>query len=136
MGSGTHFAVKENTRLTSVFQIRADARAKFSHVGINKMINMITLTRTYITNFYVFYAANIDSEDRSVAAYLPNPAINTELLKEIQQWYDQGATVDDVIDRLRLKTVPPGYVTHSWIEGAVVRINCISNMVYSISRKR
>ena len=55
MGSGTDgewnsLRSKGNTGPTSVFQIHADARAKFSHVGI-KMIKMITLTRTYITNF-------------------------------------------------------------------------------------
>jgi len=60
------------------------------------------------------------------------PAIKTAILKKLQQWYDQGATVDDVIDRLRLKTVSPGYVTHSWIEASVLRNNCISNMMHSI----
>jgi len=69
---------------------------------------------------YYFIVVNIDSKDGSVTASLPNPAISTELLEEIQLWYDHGATVNDVIDRLRLKTVPPGYVTHSWIEGGLI----------------
>ena len=87
------------------------------------MIKMITLTRTYSTIFYVLLnCVNIGSEDGSVAASQSNPAISTELLKEIQQWYDQGATINDVIDRLRLKTVPPGYVTHSWVEGTLPTI--------------
>ena len=36
---------KGNMRPISIFQIRADARAKYSRIGINKMIKMITLTR-------------------------------------------------------------------------------------------
>jgi len=43
---------------------------------------------------------NIGSEDGSVTASLANPAISMEILKEIQQWYNQGATIDDVIDRV------------------------------------
>jgi len=34
----------------------------------------------------LLYAASIGGEDGSVTAYLPNPAVSTELLKEIQQW--------------------------------------------------
>ena len=102
---------KGNTRLTSVFQIRANVRSKFARVGINKTMKIITLTHLLIV--YGFIVMNIGNKDGIVAASVPNPTISTELLKEIQQWYDHGATVDDVIDRLRMKTVPPGYATHS-----------------------
>ena len=56
-------------------------------------------------------------EDGHVAAVQPNPAITDELLGDIKVWYDEGATSDDVIERLRLRTVPTGYAIHSWTEG-------------------
>lgn len=55
--------------------------------------------------------------DGSITAVLSNPAINLELLSELKSWYAEGASVDDIIERLRLQTVPPGYAIHSWIEG-------------------
>ena len=47
--------------------------------------------------------------------------LHSELLGEIDSWYTEGATIDDVIERLRLRlhTVPPGYTIHSWIEGVM-----------------
>lgn len=78
---------------------------------------------------YGFIVVNIGNKDGIVAASVPNPAISTELLKEIQQ-------CDDVIGRLRMKTVPPGYATHSWIEGGLFTIEYVLIMMHSISRKR
>ena len=51
---------------------------------------------------------------------LCNPSISSVLLDEMNSWYTQGATVDDVIERLRLRTVPPGYTIHSWVESVVL----------------
>jgi len=39
------------------------------------------------------------------------------LLEQIHSWIKAGETIDDAIARLRVQTVPPGYVIHSWIEG-------------------
>ena len=61
-----------------------------------------------------------DNKDGNVTAVLPNPAISIKSLDEIKKWYAEGATIDDVIERLRLKTVPPGYSIHSWTEGWVM----------------
>lgn len=43
-----------------------------------------------------------------------NPAVPMEVLKEIQAWKDAGANEDDWVQRLRVRTVPPGYVPHPW----------------------
>ena len=48
----------------------------------------------------------IGSKEGNISAALHNPAISGKLLGEIDSWYAQGATVDDVIERLRLRTVP------------------------------
>lgn len=52
--------------------------------------------------------------DGSVAAEVPNPAVTPELLKEILEWKRHGATINDVITRLRQRTVPTGYTIHMW----------------------
>lgn len=33
---------------------------------------------------------------------------------EIFQWTEAGAAEDDVIERLRLRTVPPGFTPYLW----------------------
>ncbi|XP_065899778.1 uncharacterized protein [Dysidea avara] len=101
-GEWNSLHTKGNTRPLSIFQIRADARSKFACTDITKMTNMVTLKVM---------------EDGHVAAVQPNPAITDELLGDIKVWYDEGATSDDVIERLRLRTVPTGYAIHSWTEG-------------------
>ena len=48
-----------------------------------------------------------------------NPAVSSPLLQEVYQWTKECATIDDVIERLRLRTVPSEYVgtIHTWIDG-------------------
>lgn len=57
--------------------------------------------------------------DGSVTANLPNPAVPVDTLKEILQWRNGGAEEDDIIDRLRTRTVPEGYTPHPWSPGTV-----------------
>ena len=81
------------------------------------MIKMLTPC-----TFHCFYASlqfvfHTDVEDGNITAVLSNPAVTVGLLKS---WYAEGATVNDVVERLRLRTVPCGYTIHSWTEGAVV----------------
>jgi len=82
-----------------------------------------------------YYIVNTGSKEGSISAVLYNPAISAELLDEINSWYTQGATVDDVIERLRLRTVPPGYTIHNWIEGVLIYLReCVVN-TFCISGK-
>lgn len=53
----------------------------------------------------------------SLTAVIPNPAVEPALLKQINAWIEAGVTMDDVIERLRLQTVPSGYTIHNWTEG-------------------
>ena len=59
----------------------------------------------------------IADSNGNVKAEVPNPAVDPGLLREILSWNRQGASVDDVIERLRVCTVPSGYTTHNWIIG-------------------
>ena len=46
-----------------------------------------------------------------------NPAVSTHLLSEILLWNQEGARIEDVAARLRMRTVPSGYKSHNWIDG-------------------
>ena len=58
-------------------------------------------------------------ERDGVVARVRNPAVNSELLQEVYKWNMEGTTMDDVIERLRLRTVPSKYTgsIHSWTDG-------------------
>lgn len=51
------------------------------------------------------------------SAQLPNPAVPAELISEIGSWIDENCSHVDIITRLRQRTVPEGYVVHTWIPG-------------------
>ena len=81
-GEFNSLRTKGNTRPLSVFQIRADARAKCSRVSLNKMINKNDYSYTRYKMQFVLHSS--DAEDGSITAVLPNPAINLELLSELK----------------------------------------------------
>jgi hypothetical protein len=64
-------------------------------------------------SFYYSYARWYSSGYSSE----PNPAVGAALLKEILLWKLEGCSNDDVITRLRQRTVPEGYTIHPWIAG-------------------
>jgi len=123
-GEWNSLRTKGNTRPLSIFQIRADARAKFARTGITKMINMITLKgmHKYEYSTCILYLHAYTDVGGCVTAVEPNPAVGSELLSEIKVWYEEHATTDDVIERLRLRTVPSGYAIHSWTEGKAIQV--------------
>ena len=55
--------------------------------------------------------------DGTVVASEPNSAVGTALLKDILLWKLEGCSNDDVVARLRQRTVPKGYQFHPWIAG-------------------
>ena len=52
-----------------------------------------------------------------ITAEIPSDAVSKSLLLEIEEWMKEGAKYDDIICRLRPKTVPPGYPYSTWISG-------------------
>ena len=57
--------------------------------------------------------------DGRITAVVKNTVVCSELLREVSQWNAEGANIDDVIEQLRLRTVPSNYTStiHSWTEG-------------------
>lgn len=51
--------------------------------------------------------------DGDVVGEEPNPAVPTEVLTEILHLKEE-ISMEDVISRLRSRTVPPGYPYHTW----------------------
>ncbi len=48
----------------------------------------------------------------------PNPAVSQDVLKEVYTCLsEEECSVEDVIVRLRQRTVPSGYDYHPWISG-------------------
>ena len=54
--------------------------------------------------------------DGTVRGQKESPAVSRELLVEVLSW-KAGAQDIDIINRLRQRTVPAGYVCHTWIPG-------------------
>ena len=50
-------------------------------------------------------------------AEVENEAVPSSLVHEIHSWIEAGASSDDVIGRLRLRCVPPGFTPHPWTPG-------------------
>lgn len=55
--------------------------------------------------------------DGCIKAECPNPAVPECVLQDVLEWKRSGVSTDDVIDRLRAQTVPPGYPVHPWAHG-------------------
>lgn len=60
---------------------------------------------------------HVGDANGQLTARVPNPAVCADLLKQVHGWVESGATTDDVVDRLRVRTVPTGYTFHKWVEG-------------------
>ena len=72
---------------------------------------MITHTHTHTqSNAYKVNAGQ-------VVAKKAHPGVNSELLADILKWQKQGLDWIDILNRLRLRTVPPGYTYHPWKSG-------------------
>lgn len=61
----------------------------------------------------------VADKNGSIKAQVPNPAVDANLLCEILSWNREGASIDDVVERLRVRTVPSGYKAHSWTIGNI-----------------
>ena len=63
-----------------------------------------------------------------------HPGVNGELLGEILKWQKQGLDWKDILNRLRPRTVPPGYTYHPWKAGIASSflVKWKSNLDYNI----
>ena len=63
----------------------------------------------------IFYLGRLP--DGTVIAELDNEAVPQHVLSEICSWREQGISMEDILQRLRPRTVPPGYKFHTWKPG-------------------
>ena len=136
------------TRPLSIFKVRANVRAKYAKMGKMKLMKMITVNCEYSSTIITFYKINyrgtkfiiltfvskpnfllciattlLANADGTITAETPSPSVPERLLKEIWQLRQSGLCYEDIIDRLRSRTVPQGYPIHSWKPGTVIIIS-------------
>ena len=63
------------------------------------------------------HSVYLGTADGSVCSKRANPAVPPALMTEISQWAEAGVSMDDVVERLRTRTVPPGYPLFPWMAG-------------------
>ncbi len=68
--------------------------------------------------------------DGSVDAQLPTDLVSKKLLGEIVVWVKEKCTMEDIITRLRQRTVPRGYLMHTWKEGKCIGLSTCIIMYY------
>ena len=52
-----------------------------------------------------------------ITAEIPNPAVSGVILRDIQRSKEEKCSEEDIITRLRLRTIPAGYNYHTWHPG-------------------
>ena len=55
--------------------------------------------------------------DGSLVGECANPAVPASILHDVGKWRLEGATMEDAIERLRLRTVPSGHKFTAWSPG-------------------
>ena len=58
------------------------------------------------------------AKDGKVTAKVKNPAVTEEVLKSVYSWMMEVTIREDIIIRLRQKTVPSGNSYHYWSQGS------------------
>lgn len=120
------FQSKGYTWPLSIFQLRSNARNKYSRKGTETLKamftpvgihNNFTYQALYLIDFFCFCCFGIVTSDGKIEAELNNPVVPTSVLEDIWRWKQAGATFEDVLRRLRLKCVPPNVVPKPWMPG-------------------
>ena len=62
----------------------------------------------------------VNNQATLITTRIPNNAVSQDILMQVHGWIAAGATMDDVVERLRLRTVPTGYAIHNWTNGIVI----------------
>ena len=66
---------------------------------------------------HCIYGTLLGLADGKIVAELSNPAVEEDLLKEIWLMKVIGIPWEDIIQRLRTRTVPAGYTYCTWQKG-------------------
>ena len=120
-GEWNSLCSKGNTRPLSVFQILSNARRKYAQKKQQTMIEMLSPLRKYACLNNIIIVKYPGNANGIFTARVPNNAVSQDLLAAlIHGWITAGASMDDVVERLRLRTVPTGYAIHNWINGIAI----------------
>ena len=129
MANFSFLCAKGYTRPLSVLQIRSKVRNIYSKMSVRKMLTLITpkgkITDTQILSFYVFISKSEQLPDGTIQVQANSSIVPQCILKNIWMWMRQGIDWKDIVERLRPRTVPPGYVYHTWTPG-MYRTVCTS----------
>ncbi|XP_065905627.1 uncharacterized protein [Dysidea avara] len=102
-GEFNYLRTKGYTRPLSVLQIRCHVRNKYSRLSRKRLLAMLTPRR--LAN------GTITTEHDDVV-------VPSDTLNEMWEWrMNQHVTMEDVVDRLRGRTVPNGYTYCNWKQG-------------------
>ena len=72
---------------------------------------------TYTYSLHIHFLHFTVNSDGSVTAEMPDGAVSEATLHMVLEWKKSGVGMDEIINRLRAQTVPPGYPVHPWIPG-------------------
>ena len=108
----------------SIIQVRQDVRAKFNRLSQKTMVKMLTPFSKKFLLLHMLYAIINYSinytglTSRALVAEQPTDFVKEALLLKIEAWKMESCSTEDIIERLRQRTVPLGYVVTSWIPGS------------------
>ena len=80
-----------------------------------------THTHTHLSQLSFFTVMS----NSTLVASEPNPAVGTDLLKEILLWKLEGCSDDDIVVRLRQRAVPNGYEVHGLQVSKIANMNTL-----------
>lgn len=63
---------------------------------------------------------SLGTSDGIITAKESNLCVSSDLLSEVWKWKEDGVCADDIISRLRCRTVPSGYAIHNWKDGKLI----------------
>ena len=81
------------------------------------------------TSCYICYLTD-KQRDSTIIPELANPAVPQLILSVVHNWREHGATMEDIVDRLRPRTVSHGYVFHTWRAGKRYIISPSCNLTF------
>ena len=61
----------------------------------------------------MYYLLPSETSSGAIVAEIDNPAVSSDLLREIYSWKEEGCRLTDILVRLRPRTVPSGHEFHT-----------------------
>lgn len=108
-----------------VVLISPEERNKQPYALAVQCIGYKSIIYSHYSIIYSHYTQIVGGKHGIIEAEVVNRAVPTSVLKEILTWKEEGCTLDDVITRLRIRTVLSGYDYHTWSEGKIKQcIDC------------